>query len=222
MRLIVAEDQGLLRDSLVQALSRHGIETIAAAGSLPETLRAVENDPPDAVLLDIRMPPTGHDEGLVAAERIRALHPQVGILVLSQHAETAYAVRLLSMDPEPHAVGYLLKHRVADVQRLADALHRVASGEVVIDPQFVTRLMSRARVANPLDRLTPREKDVLHQMAEGRSNSFIARRLGCTTKAVEKYVTAINAKLGLGDATAGRDMNTRVLAVLTYLRSSRS
>ena len=220
MRVVLAEDQGLLRDSLAFALQRNGIDITATAASLPETLSVVDADPPDAVLLDIRMPPTGRDEGLQAAEHIRVSHPQVAIVVLSQYAETAYAVRLLSMDTEPRALGYLLKHRVADVQRLADALHRVASGEVVIDPELVTRLMSRARVTNPLDRLSPRERDVLHQMAEGRSNAFIARRFGCSAKAVEKYITTINNKLGLNGTVAGRDVNTRVLAVLTYLRNS--
>lgn len=219
MRIVIAEDSGLLRQMLTEILTSRGFNVIGQAESLPELLTVVTADPPDVVVLDIRMPPTHRDEGLRAAEEIRARQPTVGLLVLSHYAETSYAVRLLELSS--HGVGYLVKDRVQDADRLVDALHRVRAGEVVIDPEVVQRVLSRPRVVDPLERLTVVERQVLALMAEGRSNTAIAHKLSYSVKTIEKRVTAISQKLGLPhpDDHDRSDVNLRVLAVLTYLRS---
>jgi len=219
MRVMIAEDSGLLREMLAEMLARHGFEVTGLAATEEELLRLVDDSPPDAVVLDIRLPPGQSDEGLRAAAAIRARHPGVGLLVLSHYAETAYAVRLL--ENGAHGVGYLVKDRVQDTARLTDAIRRVAEGEVVIDPDVVRQVMSRRRAVDPLDRLTPGEREVLALVAEGLSNAAVAERLNYSLKTVEKRVTAIARKLDLPNAeTGGRgDVNVRVLAVLTYLRS---
>jgi DNA-binding NarL/FixJ family response regulator len=203
MRVVIAEDSGLLRQMLTETLTRRGFDVIAQAKALPELLGLVAADPPDVVVLDIRMPPTHRDEGLQAAEEIRARHPSVGLLVLSHYAETSYAVRLLELSS--HAVGYLVKDRVQDADRLVEVVQRV---------------LSRPRVVDPLDRLTAVERQVLSLMAEGRSNTAIAQKLSYSVKTIEKRVTAISQKLGLPHPNDHdrSDVNVRVLAVLAYLR----
>jgi DNA-binding NarL/FixJ family response regulator len=219
MRIVIAEDSGLLRQMLTEILTSRGFDVIGQAESLPQLLSLVTADPPDVVVLDIRMPPTHQDEGLRAAEEIRASHPTIGLLVLSHYAETTYAVRLLELSN--HAVAYLVKDRVQDADHLVEALHRVAAGEVVIDPEVVQRVLFRPRVIDPLERLTAVERQVLALMAEGRSNTAIAQKLSYSVKTIEKRVTAISQKLGLPhpDDHDRSDVNLRVLAVLAYLRS---
>ena len=218
MRVVVAEDSGLLRQLLVQALTERGLAVIGQAASLPELLAVVSRDPPDVVILDIRMPPRHNDEGLQAAESIRADHPSVGLLVLTHYAETAYAVRLLGY--ADRAVGYIVKDRVQDTDRLLEAVRRVAAGEVVVDSLVVQQVLHRPRTVNPLDRLTPTETEVLALVAEGYSNSAIARKLSYSVKTVEKRLTTIADKLQLPSVADGRtDVNVRVLAVLTYIRN---
>jgi DNA-binding NarL/FixJ family response regulator len=218
VRVMIAEDSGMLREMLTELLSRHGIEVTGHASTKEEILSVVDLQPPDAVVLDIRLPPGQHDEGLHAAAAIRARHPTVGLLVLSHYAETSYAVRLL--DNGPRGVGYLVKDRVQDTSRLIDAIRRVADGEVVIDPEVVARVMARRRTVDPLDRLTPGEREVLALVAQGLSNTAIAEQLNYSLKTVEKRVTAIARKLDLPDTETGTrsGVNVRVLAVLTYLR----
>ena len=217
---MIAEDSGLLREMLAELLSRHGFEVTGQAATTDDLLRLVDQRPPDAVILDIRLPPGQSDEGLRAASAIRARHPAVGLLVLSHYAETSYAVRLL--ENGARGVGYLVKDRVQDTDRLLDAIRRVADGEVVIDPEVVGRVMSRRRAVDPLDRLTPAEREVLALVAEGLSNAAVAERLNYSLKTVEKRVTAIARKLDLPHTEAGTrsDVNVRVLAVLTYLRGA--
>ncbi len=218
MRVMIAEDSGLLRQLLGELLTRHGLEVTGQAANGDDLLRLVEGAPPDVVVLDIRLPPSYRDEGLRAASEIRARHPQVGLLVLSHYAETSYAMRLL--EGGARGVGYLVKDRVQDADRLVDAIRRVAAGEAAIDPEVVQRVMFRRRTADPLERLTLGERQVLGLIAEGWSNAAIADRLSCSLKTVEKRVTAITQKLDLPTSDdAGRsDINVRVLAVLTYLR----
>jgi DNA-binding NarL/FixJ family response regulator len=219
MRIVIAEDSGLLRQMLAEMFASRGFKVIGQAATLPELLRLVATDPPDIVVLDIRMPPTHRDEGLQAAEEIRARHPSVGLLVLSHYAETSYAVRLLELSSA--AVGYLVKDRVQDADRLVEAVYRVAAGEVVLDPEVVQRVLLRPRIADPLDRLSGVERQVLTLMAEGRSNTAIAQKLSYSVKTVEKRVTGISQKLNLPhpDDHDRSDVNVRVLAVLTYLRT---
>ena len=219
MQIVIAEDSGLLRQMLTELLTTRGFDVIGQAATVPEVLRLVAAEPPDVVILDIRMPPTYRDEGLQAAQQIHVCHPAVGLLVLSHYAETSYAVRLLELSS--HAVGYLVKDRVQDADRLVDALHRVGAGEVVIDPEVVQRVLLRPRVVDPLERLSVVERQVLALMAEGRSNTAIAHKLSYSVKTVEKRVTAISQKLGLPhpDDHDRADVNLRVLAVLTYLRT---
>jgi DNA-binding NarL/FixJ family response regulator len=220
MRVVIAEDSGLLRQMLAALLVEHGCEVVGQAVSKPELLRLIDAAPPDVAVLDIRLPPDQCDEGLQAAEEIRRSHPGVGLLVLSQYAETAYAVRLLKT--ASHSVGYLVKDRVQDAAGLLDAINRVARGEVVIDPIVVGRLIDRRRVDDPLAALTPSERKVLELMAVGRSNAAIAEQYACSVKTVEKRITAISYKLGLPppDDAARAAVNVRVLAVLTYLRGT--
>jgi DNA-binding NarL/FixJ family response regulator len=212
MRVLVADDAVLFREGLSRVLTEAGFEVAAVVGDGPSLLDRVRADPPDVVLVDIRMPPTHTTEGLDAAREIREKHPAVGVLVLSAHVEADYALRLI----EDGAVraGYLLKERVADIVELTDAVRRVAAGGLVIDPSVVARLVARKRVRNPLDELTDRERDVLAVMAEGRSNQAISERLYLSPKTVEAYVRAVFAKLGLEQ---GVDDNRRVLAVLAFL-----
>jgi DNA-binding NarL/FixJ family response regulator len=214
MRVIVAEDVLLTRAGIVGLLTDAGVQVVAEVEDLDGLLRAVAQDPPDAVVTDIRMPPTHTDEGLVAATRIREDHPEVAVLVLSQYVEPSYALRLL--DEHPDRVGYLLKDRVFDVAVVVDALRRLADGECVVDPTIVSRLVGRRRRQDPLARLTEREREVLSLVAEGLSNVAIASRLFITERTVEAHTTQVFAKLGL---TADAGSHRRVQAVLTYLRS---
>jgi DNA-binding NarL/FixJ family response regulator len=214
MRVVVAEDMLLTREGIVRLLADAGMDVVAQAGDLDGLLRAVARHEPDAVVVDIRMPPTRTDEGLVAAERIRARHPSTVVLVLSQYLETAYAMRLL--EEHPAGVGYLLKDRILDAGALIDGLRRLSDGQCVVDPTIVSRLLGRQRRDDPLGRLTERETEVLALVAEGMSNAAIARRLVITERTVEAHTASIFANLGLEVAT---DTHRRVLAVLTYLRS---
>ena len=211
---MVAEDTALLREGLVRLLAEAGIEVVAQVGDAEELKAAIAVEPPDAVIVDVRMPPTQTTEGLQAALEIRAAHPKVGVLVLSQHVETEYAVDLLAGGSG--GVGYLLKERVGDVATLVDAVTRVSRGDSVVDPEVVARLVRRRRERNPLDELTSREREVLTLIAEGRSNAAIGQRLFITPSTVEAHISSIFSKLGLDDDP---DANRRVLAVLVLLRS---
>jgi DNA-binding NarL/FixJ family response regulator len=184
------------------------------AADTSSLLRLVDLQPPDVVLLDLRMPPTFSDEGLQAAEHIRAVHAGVAVLLLSQYADIALAARLV--DALPRAAGYLLKERIGDTDQLTDALHRVTHGELVLDPELVRALVARRRTVDPLQRLSDRERSVLTLMAEGRSNTGIAARLYLSPKSVERHVAAVFDKLGLPPDS---DDNRRVLAVITFLRT---
>ncbi len=212
MRVVLAEDSVLLREGLVRLLERGGFEVAAAVGDAGTLLRAVEEQMPDVVVTDVRMPPGHTDEGLRAALVIRRQWPKVGVLVLSQYVEEHYAADLLST--EAGGVGYLLKDRVAEVADFLDGLRRVAGGGTVLDPEVVAQLLVRHR-SDPLDRLTPREMEVLALMAEGRSNSGIAAALVVSESAVAKHINSIFAKLDL--AAADSD-HRRVLAVLRFLK----
>jgi DNA-binding NarL/FixJ family response regulator len=213
MRVVVAEDVMLTREGIARLLTDGGIDVAAQVGDAASLLRAVRVMQPDAAIVDIRMPPTHTDEGLAAAQQIRADHPGVAVLILSQYIEPHYALRLLEEHPE--RVGYLLKERVFDVANLIDALRRLADGETVVDPTIVARLFTRKRRAGPLDQLTEREREVLALVAEGLSNRAIAARLFVTERTVEAHVNQIFQKLGL---TAEPGSHRRVLAVLAYLR----
>ena len=215
MRIVIAEDGGLFRTALTRVLEEAGFEVVAAVSNAEDLWAAVRDDPPDVAIVDIRMPPTFTDEGLRVAERIRASGSRTGALVLTQSADTGLAVRLLS--DGQGGIGYLLKDRVADIEELADAVRRVGHGGTVIDPTVVAALIGRARVHDPIDLLTPREREVLSLMAEGRSNVGVAERLYVTEKTVETHVASILGKLGLESQP---DDHRRVLAVLIYLRAS--
>ncbi|MBO1332191.1 response regulator transcription factor [Streptomyces sp. VRA16 Mangrove soil] len=211
--MIVAEDSALLRQGIVRLLTDEGIDVAAECGDTVPLLALVAEHRPDAVLLDIRMPPTHTDEGLLAAAGIRRAHPGTGVLLLSQYVETTSTVQALVEHPE--GFGYLLKERVADADELSGALKRVAAGETVLDPLVVARLIDAPRLPGPLDELTGRERDVLALMAEGRSNEAIAQKLVIGGKTVETHVRNIFTKLRLEpDLLEHR----RVMAVLTYLR----
>jgi DNA-binding NarL/FixJ family response regulator len=210
MRVVIAEDSVLLRAGLTRLLTDAGHEVAAVAGDAEEFLRAVAEHTPDAVVVDVRMPPTFTDEGLRAALIVRDRWPKVGVLVLSQWVEERYATELIS--GRPHGVGYLLKDRVADVAEFLDALTRVADGGSALDPEVVSQLLVRSR--HPLGELTPREREVLALMAEGRSNAAIADTLVVGGGAVEKHINNIFTKLGLAP---GDRENRRVMAVLRFL-----
>ena len=211
MRVVIAEDSVLLRAGLIKLLSAAGIEVLAAVGDAGELLAAVPVHRPDAVIVDVRMPPSHTDEGIRAALVIRLQWPEVAVLVLSQYVEERYAADLLSANTS--SVGYLLKDRVADVGEFVAALRRVADGGTALDPEVVAQLLVRRRI-DPLDRLTPREHEVLRLMAEGRSNSAIAQTLVITDSAVAKHINSIFTKL---DLHPGDGDHRRVLAVLRFL-----
>ncbi|RKN47041.1 response regulator transcription factor [Streptomyces hoynatensis] len=214
MRLILAEDSTLLREGLVRLLVEEGHEVLAAVGDGESLVAAVEREPPDVIVVDVRMPPTHTDEGLRAALAIRERWPGLGVLVLSQHIERHYAAQLLSSDAA--GVGYLLKDRVAQVEEFLDSLERVRAGGAAIDSEVVRKLLARTTHADPLSRLTPRERTVLAEMAQGHTNAAIAEKLHVSVSAVEKNANAIFDKLGLAHATG---YSRRVLAVLRYLDS---
>ena len=212
MRVVLADDSVLLREGLARLLEDAGFEVAGQAGNAEDLLRKVRAHHPDVAVTDIRMPPTQTDEGLRAAQQIRAEMPGVGVVVLSQHIDERYAFELLQGSAE--GVGYLLKDRVADIDGFTDALRRVATGGSVLDPEVVGQLLGRRKSDDPLDRLTPREREVLALMAQGQSNHGIAEELVVTGRAIEKHVTSIFSKLGLSATDEG---HRRVLAVLTYL-----
>ncbi|MGZ4650202.1 MAG: response regulator transcription factor [Kineosporiaceae bacterium] len=214
MRVVVADDSVLLREGVVSILREAGFDVVAQAGTADQLLLYVRSNLPDVAVVDIKMPPTFTDEGLRAAQRIRASHPGVGVLVLSQYIETGYALELLADGAE--GVGYLLKERVSDITDFAAAVRRVGEGGSALDPTVVSRIVNRRRRDDPLAELTPREREVLELMAEGRSNQGIAERLVVTERAVEKHVTSIFQKLQL---PAAAEDHRRVLAVLTYLKT---
>jgi DNA-binding NarL/FixJ family response regulator len=217
VRVVVAEDLMLTREGIVRLLRDAGIEVAAEVEDAEALMREVRSVRPDVALVDIRMPPTHTDEGLVAAQKIRATHPDVGVLVLSQYVEPSYAMRLIEEYPE--RVGYLLKERIYDIATVVDALRRIADGETVVDPTIVSRLVGRRRRADPISQLTEREREVLSLVAEGMSNRAIASRLFVTERTVEAHVTQIFLKLGMPGSP---DQHRRVLAVLAFLRGPTS
>ena len=214
MRVVVADDAMVTREGIVRLLEEADVEVVGQAEDAEALLRDVALERPDAAIVDIRMPPTHTDEGLVAAQRIRREYPETGVLVLSQYVEPSYAMRLLEDHPE--GVGYLLKERVFDVAILVDALRRLGDGETVIDPTIVSQLVGRRRREDPLAELTEREREVLSLVAEGLSNKAIAARLFITERTVEAHVKQIFLKLSL---SANPESHRRVLAVLAYLRT---
>jgi DNA-binding NarL/FixJ family response regulator len=212
VRVVIAEDSVLVREGIARVLTNAGFEVVAEVGDADELLAAAREHRPDVAVVDIRMPPGGADDGLVAAQQIRTELPQVGILVLSQYVDEHYVMRLL--DDGAEGVGYLLKDRVGEVSRFVDAVTRVADGGSALDPEVVSHMVG-SRSDDPLAGLTPREREVLGQMAEGMSNRAIASGLDVSERAVEYHVTSIFGKLGL--AATGNE-HRRVLAVLAYLR----
>jgi DNA-binding NarL/FixJ family response regulator len=214
MRVVIADDAVLFREGLARVLQAAGIQVAAQVGDAEQLLVRVRADPPAAVVVDIRMPPTHTREGLDAAQRIRAEHPEVGVLVLSQYVEPHHAIQLLQDGAS--GVGYLLKDRVADVNEVIDAVRRVAAGGSVIDPEVVSQLVSRRRTHDPIQELSERERQVLALMAEGRSNQAIGERLFLSPKTVEAHVHSIFTRLDLHPAP---DDHRRVLAVLAFLRA---
>ena len=214
MRVVIADDEALLRDGLARLLEDADVEVAGRCGDADALLRMVDARRPDVAIVDIRMPPGEGDDGLVAAQEIRRRHPATGVLVLSHHLDSRYAARLLEEVPE--RAGYLLKERVFHVTVLVDALRRIDEGECVIDPTIVSRLVARKRERGPLDELTERERDVLALVAEGRSNTAIGEQLFLSRKTIETYVSQIFVKLGLHESP---DDHRRVLAVLAFLRA---
>jgi DNA-binding NarL/FixJ family response regulator len=216
LRIVIGEDDVLLREGVARLLDDAGMDVVARAGDADDFLRKTLAHRPDVAVVDVQMPPRHEDDGLQAAMALRERLPEIGVLVLSQFYEESYALNLIG--DRAQGVGYLLKERVADVDAFVDAVERVAAGGSALDPEIVGRMLGRRRTHGPLDDLTPREREVLAAMAEGKSNRGIAESFVITETAVEKHVTRIFNKLGLGQSTAG---HRRVLAVLTYLRSSR-
>jgi DNA-binding NarL/FixJ family response regulator len=214
VRLVIAEDSALLRAAAVRVLEDAGFEVAGQAGDGEELLRKVAAHRPDVAIVDIRMPPRQLDEGLQAARAIRAQHPGTGVLLLSQHVEERYATELL--EHGTGGIGYLLKDRLTDLARLADAIRLVAAGGTVLDPEVVSQMLGRRRRNTALDALTDRDLEVLAQMAAGATNHAIAQRMYLSKRAIERHVTAIFDKLGI---TASRHDHRRVLAVLAYLRA---
>jgi DNA-binding NarL/FixJ family response regulator len=216
LRVVIGEDDVLLREGMVRLLSEAGCDVVAQAGDAEDLLRKALAHKPDVAVVDVQMPPRHEDDGLVAAMELRRRQPATGVLVLSQFYEESYALDLIGDRAE--GVGYLLKERVGDVAAFVDAVERVAAGGSAIDPQIVGRMLGRRRhSASPLDDLTPREREVLAAMAEGKSNLGIAETLVVSEAAVEKHITAIFQKLGIAAKTTE---HRRVLAVLTYMRSA--
>jgi DNA-binding NarL/FixJ family response regulator len=213
VRVVIADDAVIVRSGLAALLAEAGMEVVGEAGDGERLLHLVRDAAPDAAVVDIRMPPSHTDEGIQAAHRIRRDHPAVGVLVLSQYLDSSYALRLV--EDNPTRVGYLLKERIADGATLEDALRRIVAGECLVDPTIVRRLLARARRHSGIDDLTPREREVLALMAEGRSNRALCDLLALSPKTVETHVSRIFAKLGLLDEFDG---HRRVLAVLAYLR----
>jgi serine/threonine-protein kinase len=213
MRIVIADDAALVREGVASLLTANGLEVIDQVGDADALLRSVRDNRPDAALVDIRMPPTHTDEGLRAAREIRARYPETAVLVLSQYLELEYALQLVEEKPE--GVGYLMKERVGRAQQLVDALQRVAAGECVVDRTVVDELLARRRRVDPIAELTPREREILALMAEGRSNRGICRTLWLSPKTVETHIRGAFAKLGIQEAP---EDNRRVLAVLTYLQ----
>jgi DNA-binding NarL/FixJ family response regulator len=214
LRLVIAEDAAIMRDGLTQTLTRRGHDVVAAVADADALRQAVDTHLPDVAIIDVRMPPTHTDEGLRAAQAIHGDHPQVGVLVFSQYIETQSAAELFA--GAPAGVGYLLKDRVADVSEFIEAISRVANGGTVLDPEVVRQLLRASRRSDSLATLTPREREVLSLMAQGRSNTAIADTLVISPRVVEKHVASIFAKLGL--APSDND-NRRVIAALRYLES---
>src|SRR3954452_1460188 len=212
-RIVLADDTVLLREGVARLLEDAGFEVVGQAGDADELMLKVRSYKPDVAIVDIRMPPTHTDEGLRAAQEIREKHPETGVLVLSQYVESGYALELLQGSAE--GIGYLLKDRVSDIKEFAAAVKRVAEGGSALDPEVVSRLVGRRRGEDPISQLTPREREVLELMAEGRSNQAIAEKMVVTLRAVEKHVTGIFSKL---DLPADEQDHRRVLAVLTYLK----
>ena len=214
MRVAIVDDQVLLREGLARLLAEAGLEVVASAGDVDSFLAAAATARPEVAIIDIRLPPTFTNEGLRAADLLRTRHPGTAILVLSQYLDAGYALRLL--ESFPSGIGYLLKDRVSQVAVLIDAVERVVAGECVVDPSIVSRLVSRTGSGGPLSVLTPRERDVLSLMAEGRTNLAIGQRLFLSEKTVEGNVRRIFDKLGLTDTP---EDNRRVLAVIAFLRT---
>jgi len=213
VRVVIADDAALIREGVAQLLTMNGLDVVAEVGDAEALLTTVRDARPDVAIVDIRMPPTHTDEGLRAAREIRARYPETAVLVLSQHLEPAYALRLVEERPE--GVGYLLKERVGRVEQLLDAVERVAAGECVVDRAVVDELLERRRRVDPLAELTTREREILALIAEGRSNQGICRALWLSPKTVETHIRSAFAKLGIRQAP---EDNRRVLAVLTYLQ----
>ena len=214
MRIVIADDEALLREGLARLLQDAGFEIAGRCGDADALLRMVDARKPDVVVTDIKMPPGRGDDGLLAAQEIRHRHPDTGVLVLSHYLDSRYAARLL--EEVPAGAGYLLKERVSEVAVVTDALRRIDEGECVIDPTIVSRLLTRKRERGPLDVLTEREREVLGLVAEGRSNGAIAERLFLSRKTVDAHISQIFSKLDLRESS---DDHRRVLAVLTFLRS---
>ncbi|MFI9232560.1 response regulator transcription factor [Streptomyces rimosus] len=215
MRVVIAEDSAILRDGLVQLLALRGVEVAAAVGDAESLRAAVAEHRPDAAVVDIRLPPGHTDEGLRAAVAIRRDHPGTGVLIFSQYVETKYAAQLLGGGAA--GVGYLLKERVVDIGEFVDALERVAAGGTALDPEVVTQFFGAGRRADALDTLTPREREVLAQMAQGRTNQAIAAACTVTERAVEKHIAHIFTKLDLPPSETD---HRRVLAVLRYMEAA--
>ena len=213
MRVVIADDAPLIREGVARLLAEHGVDVIGQVGDADALLRTVRDLHPDVALVDIRMPPTHTDEGLRAAGEIRSRYPDTAVLVLSQHLEPDYALRLVEAEPE--RVGYLMKERVGRIEELLDAVQRVAAGECVVDRAVVDELLTRRRRTDPLEALTSREREILGLMAEGRSNQGICGALWLSPKTVETHIRGAFAKLGIREAP---EDNRRVLAVLAYLR----
>jgi DNA-binding NarL/FixJ family response regulator len=211
---VLADDTMLLREGVARLLGEAGFDVVGQAATAEDVVEQVSEHAPEVAIVDLRMPPSHTDEGLQAALRIRASHPGVGVLVLSQHAEVGLAMKLLEGGAE--GIGYMLKDRVADLEDFADAIRRVAAGGSALDPTIVSQLLGKRRAEGPLDEISPREREVLELMAEGRSNQGIAERLDISERGVQKHVTSIFEKLGI---PAGTDDHRRVLAVLTFLRA---
>jgi DNA-binding NarL/FixJ family response regulator len=214
VRVVLAEDSVLLREGIARLLGEEGFEVVGQCATAEDLLLKVQSDTPDVAIVDIRLPPTQNDEGVRAAQEIRARFPSVGVLVLSQYLDLGLAMKLLAGSAE--GIGYLLKDRVSDVDEFVAAIRRVASGGSALDPLVVSELLGRRRTNGPLERVTPREREVLELMAQGRSNQGIADRLVISERAVQKHITSIFRKLGL---STGGDDHRRVLAVLAFLRS---